>query len=212
MHSMIGRTDYQNVSGTRCATDFVELPSILMEHFLSSPVVLSLFSAQSTGTPSTVAGNHHVDPCHSIDTFQQFLLAALDQEYHSTKPLDSKFDSTKVYADLITASGLIPYVEGTSYQTQFSHLFGYGATYYSYLLGRAIASRIWGQVFSEDPLNRDVGERYKKRVLRYGGGRDPWKMVSELLGLPELEGGDREAMGIVGRWRLEDEVGAGGRH
>ncbi|KAL0068695.1 Mitochondrial intermediate peptidase [Marasmius tenuissimus] len=180
--------------------------------FPQLPVVLSLFSAQSTGTPSTVAGNHHIDPCHSIDTFQQFLLAALDQEYHSTKPLDNKFNSTKVYADLINASGLIPYVEGTSYQTQFSHLFGYGATYYSYLLGRAIASRVWGQVFSDDPLNRDVGERYKKRVLRYGGGRDPWKMVSELLGLPELEGGDREAMGIVGRWRLEDEVGAGGRH
>ncbi|KAL0579465.1 Mitochondrial intermediate peptidase [Marasmius crinis-equi] len=212
MHSMIGRTDYQNVSGTRCATDFVELPSILMEHFLNSPTVLSLFSPTSTGTPQHQAGNHHVDPCHSIDTFQQFLLAALDQLYHSSLPLSPDFDSSAIHAQLTNTQGLIPYVEGTSYQTQFSHLFGYGATYYSYLLGRAIASRVWGNVFRDDPLEREVGERYKREVLRFGGGRDPWKMVARLLGLPELENGDKEAIGVVGRWRLEDEVGMPGRH
>ncbi|KAG7099592.1 Mitochondrial intermediate peptidase [Marasmius oreades] len=212
MHSMIGRTDYQNVSGTRCATDFVELPSILMEHFLNSPTVLSLFSPDSTGATVPQTGNHHVDPCHSIDTYQQFLLAALDQLYHSSLPLSSDFSSTAIHADLINSSGLIPYVKGTSYQTQFGHLFGYGATYYSYLLGRAIASRVWSNVFSRDPLDREVGEKYKREVLRYGGGKDPWTMVARLLGLPELENGDAEAMGIVGRWRLEDEVGVPGRH
>ncbi|KAG6910537.1 Mitochondrial intermediate peptidase [Tephrocybe rancida] len=211
MHSMIGRTEYQNVSGTRCATDFVELPSILMEHFLNSLTVLSLFDIEGT-TAARQIGNHHADPCHSIDTYSQILLAAVDQAYHSPAAHAPNFDTTDELANLHNTRGLIPYVPGTSFQTQFGHLFGYGATYYSYLFDRAIASRVWQNVFSEDPLNREIGEKYKREVLRYGGGKDPWKMVSKLLSAPELENGDAEAMREVGRWKIQDEVGLPGRH
>lgn len=209
--AMIGRTEYQNVSGTRCATDFVELPSILMEHFLNSPTVLSLFDL-SGELPVRQSGNNHEDPCKAIDTHTQILLAALDQRYHSPAVLSPNFDSTAALAQLYEARGLIPYVPGTSWQTQFGHLFGYGATYYSYLFDRAIASRVWRKLFAHDPLNRETGEKYKNEVLRYGGGRDPWKMVSALLDAPEMESGDAEAMAEVGRWKIEDEVSVPGRH
>jgi mitochondrial intermediate peptidase len=208
---MIGRTEYQNVAGTRCATDFVELPSILMEHFLNSPTVLSLFDAESTSV-GRQTGNHHEDPCHSIDTYSQILLAALDQVYHSSAVLDPSFDSTAELARLHNTRGLIPHVPGTSFQTHFGHLVGYAATYYSYLFDRAIASRVWRNIFSQDPLSRETGDKYKREVLSYGGGKDPWKMVSTLLSAPELESGDAEAMKEVGRWRIEDEVGQPGRH
>ncbi|KAL0951533.1 hypothetical protein HGRIS_008217 [Hohenbuehelia grisea] len=211
MHSMIGRTEYQNVSGTRCATDFVELPSILMEHFLNSPTVLSLFDMEDNSSLRQI-GNHHEDPCHAIDTFSQILLAAIDQAYHSSAVFEPGFDSTAALATLNNTRGLIPHVPGTSFQTQFGHLFGYGATYYSYLFDRAIASRVWRNVFAADPLDRNLGERYKREILRYGGGKDPWKMVSALLDAPELETGDANSMREVGRWRIEDEVGVPGRH
>ena len=209
---MIGRTEYQNVSGTRCATDFVELPSILMEHFLTSPRVLALFGASTKRADvDPVTSIHHEDPCRSIDTHGQILLAVLDQTYHSRAAMDPSFDSTAALAKLHDKRGLLPYVPGTSWQTQFGHLFGYGATYYSYLFDRAIAARVWRELFAHDPLNRETGERYKKEVLRHGGGEDPWTMLGSLLGAPELAGGDERAMREVGRWRIE-EVAAPGRH
>ncbi|KAI0324462.1 mitochondrial intermediate peptidase [Cubamyces sp. BRFM 1775] len=211
MHSMIGRTEYQNVSGTRCATDFVELPSILMEHFLNSPAVLALFDRDGTFAirQSSV---HHEDPCLSIDTHTQILLAMLDQLYHSRAVLTPDFDSTQTLATLFGARGLVPYVPGTSWQTQFGHLFGYGATYYSYLFDRAIASRVWRKLFRQDPLDRNMGEKYKAQVLSHGGARDAWRMVGSLLDSPQLLSGDASAMAEVGRWRIEDDIAMPGRH
>lgn len=211
LQAMIGRTEYQNVSGTRCATDFVELPSILMEHFLNSPVVLSLFDRDSTFAIRH-SRSHHEDPCLAIDTHTQILLAMLDQIYHSGAPIEQTFDSTTALAELYDARGLVPYVPGTAWQTQFGHLFGYGATYYSYLFDRAIASRVWRWLFLSNPLNRSTGEHYKQEILRYGGGKDPWEMVSLLLKSPELSSGDANAMAEVGRWRIEDEVSSFDRH
>ncbi|TBU49921.1 mitochondrial intermediate peptidase [Dichomitus squalens] len=211
MHSMIGRTDYQNVSGTRCATDFVEFPSILMEHFLNSPTVLSLFKHDGA-TILRNPGSHSEDPCRAIDTHTQILLAVLDQAYHSADALTPSFDSTAILAELYGTSGLIPYVPGTSWQTQFGHLFGYGATYYSYLFDRAIASRIWRKLFAPDPLDRHMGERLKSQVLSFGGGKDPWEMVGTLLESSKLQRGDADAMTEVGRWKIEDDVAMPGRH
>jgi intermediate peptidase len=183
-----------------------------MEHFLSSPTVLSLFDLDSTYSLRQI-GNNHEDPCNSIDTFSQIVLASLDQIYHSPAVLDNlAFSTTHELENLHNTKGLMPHVPGTSFQTQFGHLFGYGATYYSYLFDRAIASRVWKQVFEKDPLNRELGEKYRMEVLKWGGAKDPWEMVSKLLNAPELANGDAEAMRQVGMWRIQDEVGLPGRH
>lgn len=207
--AMLALTEYHNISGTRCATDFVELPSILMEYFMTSSEVLSKFVENSDGPvyPSNPDTSFAV-----LDSHTQVLLALLDQAYHSGLAFDSKFDSTKTFAELQNTHSPIPYVPGTSWQTQFGHLFTYGATYYSYMLDRAIASRIWQQLFQSKPLDREMGEKYKQEVLIHGGGHDPWEMIANVLDTPELKYGDTEAMQKVGEWSVADDVATTARY
>ncbi|KAK4048517.1 Mitochondrial intermediate peptidase [Microbotryomycetes sp. JL201] len=209
IHSMIGRTDYHNVSGTRCATDFVELPSILMEHFVSSPSVLSLFAKHpSTGRtlPTSILEDVLADRqrLSALETSSQIMMAALDQQYHSTIVNDPSFDSTRTLAECHDTFHVIPYAKGTSWQTLFGHLFGYGATYYSYLFDRAIAAKLFATRFKTDPLSETQGHQVKDRLLKWGGGKEPWEMVGELLESDEVMAGGRRAMREVGRWGIED--------
>jgi len=213
IHSILGRTSLQNVSGTRCATDFAELPSVLMEHFASDPSVLALFARHyETDQPLPYEMVSEIlasdKKFTASDTENQILLAMVDQAYHSSLPLSPSFDTTKIYHDLQHKYGALPAdPPGTSWQGFFGHLFGYGSTYYSYLFDRVLAKRIWQIVFASGngakSIDRESGERMKERVLKWGGGRDPWKCLSEALGDGRVENGDDKAMIIVGSWGLK---------
>ncbi|KAI9756369.1 MAG: inner nuclear membrane protein enriched at telomere/subtelomere region [Chaenotheca gracillima] len=212
VHSMLGRTTLQNVSGTRCATDFAELPSVLMEHFASSPEVLDLFARHwKTDKPL---------PYHLItekmelarrleggEIESQVLMAMLDQQYHSHLPLVPTFDTTKVYQDVYGQYGSIPEPSGTRWQGFFGHLYGYGATYYSYLFDRAIARKVWEDVFQsreKGPVCAEAGSTMREEVLKWGGGRDGWKCIAGALDDQSLANGDKEAMRKVGEWGIKD--------
>lgn len=215
IHSILGRTSLQVVSGTRCATDFAELPSVLMEHFAADPDVLSLFARHwETDAPlpyEMVAERLAIDrKGQGAETETQILLAMLDQAYHSSLPLSMEggFDSTRVFHDVYDSYGSVPEPRETSTQGFFGHLVEYGGTYYSYLFDRAIAGKVWKEVFkgghNGGAVSRDAGERFRKEVLSWGGGRDGWRCVAGLLGDEKLKDGGKEAMEEVGRWGVKD--------
>lgn len=205
VHSFLARTSLHNVSGTRCATDWAELPSVLMEHFARSPAVLSLF-ARHYETDEPVPMHLITDRLHqeslaeATETHGQIILALLDQHYHSSLPLSRDFNSTALFHEIDRAYALLPAGEGTSWQGFFGHLFSYGATYYAYLFDRAIAAKVWKDVFEAEPIRRENGERFKEEVLKWGGGRSGWKCLAGVLGRRELEEGGERAMVEVGRW------------
>ncbi|CAG8718689.1 1245_t:CDS:2, partial [Dentiscutata erythropus] len=205
MHSMIGRTDFHNVSGTRCPTDFVELPSILMEHFVYSPTVLSLFAKHydtRKPIPLDLISSHLKarSQFSAMETQYQILMSLLDQIYHSTLAMSTDFDTTAILANLQDTVGLFPSVPETAWQIQFVHLFGYGAGYYSYLFCRMLAGKLWKQVFEKDPLSREAGQRFREEVLKWGGSRDPWLCVGKALQDEKITVGDSESVSFVGEW------------
>ncbi|KAI9771001.1 MAG: Mitochondrial intermediate peptidase [Geoglossum simile] len=212
VHSMLGRTSLQNVSGTRCATDFAELPSVLMEHFASAPEVLGLFSRHwETDQPlpyQMVKEKLALDRRFAgTETEHQILLARLDQAYHSALPSSPDFNSTTTYHGILSPpNSSLQEPKGTTWQGFFGHLFGYGAAYYSYLFDRAIAGKVWKDVFGEgrESLSAERGGRFRDEVLRWGGGRDSWACVAGVLKDERLVEGGVAAMEEVGRWGVRD--------
>ncbi|KAI7897610.1 uncharacterized protein BX663DRAFT_527690 [Cokeromyces recurvatus] len=205
MHSMLGRTDFHNVAGTRCASDFVELPSILMEQFVWHPQVLQSFSNKTIPSDTLHSLAESRQRFKSLEVNSQILMALVDQVYHSDKVNCSSFSSVKEWHRLQDQMGLFPSVSGTMWPVQFGHLFGYGSNYYSYLFDRALAKRIWETSFEKNPFNRERGQAFRDHLLKWGGSRDPWKCVADVLGGEDgakLANGDEEAMKIVGDWGI----------
>ncbi|CAG8663152.1 4154_t:CDS:2, partial [Acaulospora colombiana] len=190
---------------TRCPTDFVELPSILMEHFVYSPSVLSLFAKHfetREPIPLDLIYSHRNarSQFSAMETQYQILMALLDQLYHSNLASSSSFDTTAILANLQDTLGLYPSVPGTAWQIQFGHLYSYGATYYSYLFCRVLAGKIWKNTFEKGPLSREAGGKFREEVLRWGGSRDPWLCVGKVLGDEKIMAGDNNSVSIVGEW------------
>lgn len=183
LHSMLGRTQYQHVTGTRCSTDFAEVPSVLMEYFANDPRVLSTFAKHfQTQEPipeimlQKLCASKNMFPASELQN--QVFYSMLDQVYHSKK---LECSSTEILANLQGKYYGLPYVKNTAWQLRFSHLVGYGAKYYSYLISRAIAFWIWQTYFQSDPFSRSAGEKYRKECLAHGGGKPPSKLVSDFL-------------------------------
>lgn len=183
LHSMLGRTKYQHVTGTRCSTDFAEVPSVLMEYFASDSRVLSKF-AKHFKTQKPMPNNLIEKLCASKHIFcasemqNQVFYSMLDHVYHKGKLEGS---TTEVLKNIQEKYYGLSYIENTAWQLRFSHLVGYGAKYYSYLISRAIASWIWQTYFQNDPLNRTAGEKYRWECLVHGGGKPPSLLVSDFL-------------------------------
>ena len=211
IHSILGRTSLQVVSGTRCPTDFAELPSVLMEYFAADPSVLSLFARHwETDAPlpySLVAEALELQKrWQGLHTETQILYSLVDQAYHSplAHGISGSLDSTKTFFEVYDKHSHVREPRETTPQAFFGHLVEYGGTYYSYLFDRAIAGKVWKEVFRSGKdgggVDRNAGERYEKEVLKWGGSRSGWACVSGVLGKESLKEGGKEAMEEVGRW------------
>ncbi|BES95046.1 mitochondrial intermediate [Nesidiocoris tenuis] len=184
MHSMLARTEHQHVTGTRCAMDFAEVPSVLMEYFSSDERVIRSF-ARHYDTKEPMPEKMLQQYCNSKYIFSasemqmQVFYSLLDQMYHGPHPLEGS--TTEILARMQDEYYGIPYIPNTAWQLRFSHLVGYGAKYYSYLMSRAVASSIWQNIFVDNPFSRRAGERYRRECLGHGGGKPPHLLVRDFL-------------------------------
>jgi peptidyl-dipeptidase Dcp len=180
LHGLNSNVTYPSVAGTAVPRDYVEFPSQLLEHWLSTPQVLQRFALHyETGKPIPQA---LVDKITRSATFNQgfatveYLSAALvDMKLHLAG--ERKIDADVFEREALAQLGMPKEIVMRHRTPHFLHVFGsdgYSAGYYSYLWSDVITADAFGAfVEGKGPYDRAVAERLRKFVFSVGNTIDP---------------------------------------
>ena len=182
LHGLSSNVTYPTVSGTNVPRDYVEFPSQLLEHWLSTPEVLDRYAVHyQTGKPIP---RELVAKVERAKTFNQgfatveYLASALvDMKLHLAARDDARLDPDAFERDTLAALGMPREIVMRHRTPQFGHIFssdGYSAGYYSYLWADTLTADAWEAFTSaKGPWDRDVARRLKDNVFSIGNTRDP---------------------------------------
>jgi peptidyl-dipeptidase Dcp len=189
LHGLSSNVTYPTLSGTNVARDYVEFPSQLLEHWLTTPEVLQKYALHyQTGQPIPQA---LVDKIKKAATFNQgfatveYLSSALvDMKLHLAG--DAKIDPDAFEKETLTGLGMPDEIVMRHRTPQFGHVFssdGYSAGYYSYLWSDVITADSYG-AFTEGkgPYDKKVGKRLKKYIFSVGNTIDPAEAYRKFRG------------------------------
>ena len=180
LHGLCSDVTYPSLTGTRVARDYVELPSQLLEHWLSTPEVLGRFATHCrTGEPippELVAKIRRAETFNSGFRTVEFLASAIvDMKLHLAghEPLDPE----RFERQTLETLGMPTEIVMRHRIPHFLHIFaddGYSAGYYSYLWADTLTADAW-EAFTEagGPWDAAVAERLRRHVLSAGNTVDP---------------------------------------
>src|SRR5215208_6793662 len=189
LHGLSSSVTYPTLAGTAVSRDYVEFPSQLLEHWLSTPEVLRRFAVHyQTGKPIPPA---LVDKIKKASTFNQgfatteYLSSALvDMKLHlaGAQKIDPDAFEKQTLAELGMPSELV-----MRHRTpQFGHVFSsdsYSAGYYSYLWSDVLTADAFGAfVEAGGPYDRKMAERLRKYIFSVGNTVDPAEAYRQFRG------------------------------
>jgi len=180
LHGLNSNVTYPSVAGTSVPRDYVEFPSQLMEHWLSTPEVLQRFALHyQTGKPIP---QELVDKIKRTATFNQgfatveYLSAALvDMKLHLAG--DRKIDPDAFERETLAQLGMPKEIVMRHRLPHFLHIFSsdsYSAGYYSYLWSDVLTADAFGAFLEgKGPYDKTVAERLRKYIFSVGNTVDP---------------------------------------
>lgn len=199
MHQVLTRAKYATFSGTSVKTDFVEAPSQMLENWVWEKEALKKLSGhfQDNSKPLPDDQIDRLVAAKLVNSglkyLRQLSFAKLDQQYHAA----ASVDSTKVYADVMRDTQMIPIQEGTQPQASFGHLMGgYDSGYYSYLWSEVYAQDMYTRFEKEGLFNPKAGADYRHWILEQGGQIPPFDLIKNFLGREPNETAFLNSLGL----------------
>ncbi|MBP5386033.1 MAG: M3 family metallopeptidase [Prevotella sp.] len=195
LHGILSNCQYNSLSGTAVARDFVEMPSQFNEFFASVPEVFDHYAKHTvTGKPMPAALKEKM--LNSINFHSAYALGenlaatCLDMAWHmlTAEEIPTAADApafeTKALREIGLLDSQIPPRYSTSY---FNHVWGggYAAGYYSYLWTEVLADNIADCFKTRGPLKPEVGQAMRDKILSRGNTKDLMEMFTDFTGMKQ---------------------------
>lgn len=188
LHGLLTECTYESLSGTDVATDFVELPSQIMENWASDPEVIKTYAHHyETGEPIP---DELIEKIKNSGTFNQgfanveYLASCfLDMDWHTLTEA-KELDCAEFERASMEKIGLIPEIIPRWRSTYFQHIFagGYSAGYYSYVWSEVLDADAF-EAFKENGLfDQKTAASFRKNILERGGTEDPMTLYLRFRG------------------------------
>ena len=183
LHGLSSNVTYPSISGTSVARDYVEFPSQLLEHWLSTPAVLDRFALHvETGKPMPRELAAKIERAatfnQGFETVEYLASALVDMKLHLAAGGGGvKIDPDAFERETLAALGMPKQIVMRHRTPQFAHIFssdGYSAGYYSYLWADTLTADAW-EAFVEagGAYDKATAKRLYDHVFSTGNTVDP---------------------------------------
>jgi oligopeptidase A len=204
LHHVLSRVEVPALGGTRVPSDWVELPSQIMENWTWERPALDLFARHwETGEPipeplyqKMLAARTFMGAYHQM---RQLSFGTVDLELHVRFDPAAGEDPIERARQVMEGFHLYPHFARDHFVTSFSHIFsgGYAAGYYSYLWSAVLEADAFTRFQREGLFSREVGQAFVDHVLSQGDAEDPAELYRRFMGRdPDPEALLRRDLGV----------------
>ena len=200
LHGILSNCQYNTLSGTAVARDFVEMPSQFNESFASIPEVFDHFARHTeTGKPmpadlkERMLESINFQPAYALG--ENLASTCLDLAWHmiSVDEVPSPYMASAFEKEQLHNIGLLNNQILPRYSTSyFNHVWGggYAAGYYSYLWTEVLAVNVADYFAKHGALDPAVGQAFRDKILSRGNTKDQMQMFTDFTGMesPDASG------------------------
>ena len=188
LHGMLAKSTYETLSGTSVYRDFVELPSHIMENWLTEKEYLDRFAFHyETGEKMPDALLQKIVDASNYNagyaTLRQLSFGYLDMAWHSQEqPFDG--DVRTFEQEAMARVQLLPIVPDACMSTSFGHIFsgGYAAGYYSYKWAEVMDADAFSLFKEKGIFDKATADSFRRNILERGNTEDPTLLYKRFRG------------------------------
>ena len=188
LNAILSEGRYGSLTTTNVSTDFVELPSQIMENWAFETEFLQSFAKHyqsSEVIPDKLIQKIIATKNYNSAYFQvrQLNYGYLDMAWNTLETMTDK-DVLSFEKEATKRCSLLPGVEGACISTAFTHIFTgqYAAGYYSYKWSEVLEADAFSLFKEKGIFNPEVAESFRANILSQGNNEDPAVLFRKFRG------------------------------